>query len=188
MTLQEKFLTLYREYEGLLRSAGKEPKEVEEAENDLDGGRLRMCRQIRNYLCHVDDSSFIGISDKMLSFLNKRIIMLKEEGDTAKKHLKKPEACMLNDNMKCSDASVLFKKLKRDELVIINDDDTYSLMSVYELLGCRSTQKIGTLKKIKLKSNFCSPLDDYSKIDKDTITLCTDNGMPDGKLMGQIWN
>lgn len=187
MTVQEKFLAAYREYECLLRAAGKEPKQAEESASSLDSGRLRMCRQARNYLCHADDTGFVAISDKMMKFITKKADEIKEEGDTAKKHLKKQDACMLLENTKCADAFEMFRKLKCAELLMLCNDGTYALVSVYELLGCRSTQKAGTLKRQKIKPSFCHPLDSYQNLDSGSIILCTDNGKADGKLLGQVW-
>ena len=187
MTMQEKFLSLYREYETILRDKGRDIKEIENTVDTLEGGRLRMCRQIRNYLSHSDDALFVNISDKMITFLQNNIDRLKEEDDIVKKHIKKIDICMLKEDTKCSEAIEIFKKLKRQEIVMICSDGTFRLISIYELLGCKSTQKIGTLKSTKLKPKYCCPLDKYDSVDKDIITLCTDNGLPTGKLLGQVW-
>lgn len=187
MTIQEKFLGLYREYESLLRAKGKDPKETEENAEPLESGRLRMCRQTRNYLSHTDDTGFAGISEQMIAFLQKKITQLKEEGDTAKKHVKKTDTCILKEDTKASEAFLFFKKLKVQELLVMHKDGDFGVLSVYELLGCRSTSKIGTLKQSKAKLCFCSQTDDYGSLDRSSMYLCTSDGTPDGKLLGQVW-
>lgn len=184
MVKQEKFLSLYKEYERLYRAAGKDVKEDED--ETREGSRLRMCRLTRNYLSHVDDAGFLSISDKMMKFLQSRVDRIKSEGDVVKKHLKKPDTCMLNEDTRCSDAIEMYKKLKHENMVIVCNDGTYGLISVYEMLGNKD-QNAGTLKRTKIKPQFCCPLDSYSSLDADAVVLCTDDGTSSGKLLGQVW-
>lgn len=187
MTIQEKYLSLYKEYEGLLRNKGEDIKEKEESSDNIEGNRLRICRQIRNYLSHVDDIGFIAISDKMIAYLENKVKELREEEDIAKKHIKKPNVCILSENTKCSEAVEIFKKLKCTELLVQNNDNSYATINVFEVLGVKSTQKISTLKLKKTKVKYCNPLDKYISLDNSFIILCTDNGTENGKLLGQIW-
>ena len=48
MTQQEKFLTVYKEYETLVRAAGKYPKDIEIEAEEIEANRLCICRQFRN--------------------------------------------------------------------------------------------------------------------------------------------
>ena len=63
-----RYLELYREYETALRAAGMDYKAVEEAADALVGDRMRMCRQMRNYLTHSSDAGFLDVSDQQISF------------------------------------------------------------------------------------------------------------------------
>ncbi len=181
------FLQLYRTYESLLRDVkGTEPKDEETKVDDLTGGRLRMCRQFRNYLVHTQDPGFIEVSDKMGKFLTDYVNELKSQGDVAKKHMKKPDACVLSIKAHVSDALDVFGKTKRDSIVIDMCDGTYGLLSVYGVLGAPSRGKLESLQIKKCKPAFCSPFDDYASLDSDKVTLCTNDGTPSGKLLGQI--
>ena len=62
-TNADRFLSLYREFETLLRDDGKDYKELEESADDLLQNRLRINRQLRNYLTHNHDAGFLEISD-----------------------------------------------------------------------------------------------------------------------------
>lgn len=55
------FLALYREYESLLREQGLEYKQAEDAAEGQVQDRMRICRQIRNYLVHQEDAGFLEI-------------------------------------------------------------------------------------------------------------------------------
>lgn len=83
----EKFLSLYRTYEGLLRERGTDYREVESAS---DSSRMTIMRQMRNYLSHAEDPGFITISPVCIKALEQ---MIKEEslkGDIVKNHLITP--------------------------------------------------------------------------------------------------
>lgn len=181
------YLQLYRTYESLLRDGkGIEPKDEEMNVDDLTGGRLRMCRQFRNYLVHTQDPGFLEVSDKMGKFLTGYVDALKSRGDVAKKHMKKADACILPIRAHVSDALELFGKLRQDYLVIDMGVGGYGLLSIYGALGAPSRGKLELLPIKKCKPVFCAPLDEFASLDSDKITLCTDDGTPGGKLLGQI--
>ncbi len=97
----EEFLSLYKTYEGLLKTRGTDYKTVEE---ELNSDRMRMMRQMRNYLCHSEDPGFIEISPVCLKTLE---IMVKEEtlkGDIVKKHLVTPAKGSLKEGTMLSKA------------------------------------------------------------------------------------
>lgn len=183
------FLSLYKDYESLVRATGMEPKDLEDeldARGLLDGGRLRCCRQLRNYLSHVNDPGFVAPSDKMMAFLDAKVRYMKELGDVAKNHLKKPAACMCKDTDKCGTAEALFQKLKCLRLPVIHGDGMYSWVGVFDFVGSKGTWKVGSLKQHN-DISFCGPLDDYHGLDSDRVVLCTDDGTSTGKLLGRVW-
>ena len=67
----EKFLDAYREYETVLRAKGLDYKTVEDGADDITQNRMRINRQMRNYLTHQHDAGFLVISDKQIAYLKK---------------------------------------------------------------------------------------------------------------------
>ena len=98
-TNADRFLSLYREFETLLRDDGKDYKELEESADDLLQNRLRINRQLRNYLTHNHDAGFLEISDKQIAFMEKLIFEQKSSMDILKKHIKsaKVAGCLCTD-------------------------------------------------------------------------------------------
>lgn len=183
----ENFLSLYKDYEQLLRADGIDPKEREDSAEPVVGDRLRMCRQFRNYLSHVQDPGFLEPTTKMLDFLANEVNDLKSAGDIAKKHLKKPDTCMVQETDKVKTALEKCVKLKQPELVVIHKDGTYGIVSVYTLISMKGSEKVGVQKAKKGSILFCGPMDDYGDLLPGTFTLCTKDGEPDGPLLGQVW-
>ena len=99
MTQQEKFLTVYKEYETLVRAAGKYPKDIEIEAEEIEANRLCSCRQFRNYLSHVSDPGFLVPTDKMLKFLQGRVEVLKSQRNTRKSRMpvssRSPTGCWM---------------------------------------------------------------------------------------------
>lgn len=186
MTQQEKFLAIYKEYETLVRAAGKEPKDIEIEAEEVEANRLYICRQFRNYLSHVPDPGFLVPTDKMLKFLQSRVDTLKAQNDTAKKHMKKPDTCILQITDKVRDAMEMFAKMKKDTL-LVRGGITWFQLSVYDVLGAKSTEKIENLKKKSVIPNYCAPLDSYASLDFSKPVLCTENGTSAGKFLGQVF-
>ena len=187
MTGQDKFLALYKEYEGLLRSMNMDSKEVEDAQLEQDANRLRMCRQFRNYFAHVQDPGFLEPTKKMFDFLQKRTDVLKMNGDIVKKHLKKPECCILRPADKIADAVANFSKLRREELLVAEEDGKYSLLSVYETICFPGRGKISVTKRKLCKVQYCGPMEPMENLDNSRVWLCTQDGTAEGKLLGQVW-
>ena len=71
----DKFLVAYKAFETLCRTAGKEVKELEEelGETDPKVQKIRLCRQLRNFVSHNDYEDFIQIHKGMIKFLKDEI-------------------------------------------------------------------------------------------------------------------
>lgn len=189
MTNQEKFLNLYRDYEQLLRAEGADPKAVEDelAQSDAQSSdRLRLCRQFRNYMSHVQDPGFVEPTEKMMKFLSGRADALRAKGDAARKHLRKPEAAMLEETEKVSDAMAKFSKLKATSLPLRKKDGTFGRVSLFDLLDAKPSAKLSTVRHAALKPKYCSLLDPFQDLDPSKTWLCTSDGNPDGKLLGVV--
>lgn len=76
------FLKKYREYESLLLEHGSNYKQAEDSASGITQKRMRICRQLRNYLVHQEDSGFIQISKKQIHFLQNLIYNEKEKSYT----------------------------------------------------------------------------------------------------------
>lgn len=104
------FLALYREYESLLREQGMEYKQVEDSLEGLGQDRMRICRQMRNYLVHQEDPGFLTVSEKQMAFFRDLIRQEKTKPDTFEDHLLSPRsgACTPEDS-----PEAVLKKMKR---------------------------------------------------------------------------
>lgn len=180
-------MALYKEYEGLLRADNIDPKTVEDDTDELDGNRLRMCRQFRNYFAHVQDPGFLEPTEKMMAFLQGEVNGCKMKKQPVKKYLKKPEACMLKPTQKVADALAMFAKLKCDMLLVDDGSGKYTVLSLFDILQCKPTAKIGICRTRKVKVSYCSPYDDVSWFSPEMSVLCTEDGTAGGKLLGQVW-
>lgn len=184
----DKFLAIYKDYEQELRDMGLDPKMYGDAETDTRlQDRLRVCRLIRNYLSHNADPGFVEPTDKMIKFLQAEVDKLKAGGDPVKKHLKKPEACMLDHRAKMSDALAMFQKLKCFGLLYRQESGGWSMLSVFDTIGVKPACKLELLKMKTVKPKFVGPLERFSSLDMDAVWICTDDGTPNGKILGRVW-
>lgn len=191
-TNAEKFLNLYREYETLLRDAGVDYKELEEKSDDLMQNRLRINRQLRNYLTHNHDAGFLDISDKQLVFMEKLIKEQKYSMDILKKHTKtvKVAACTYVDTLE--DVLTKMIKLKVERLPVYDDVCVLGFVSWTEVIKAYmsekrpKTAKLSVVKKLD-KKVVCMKSDtlmsDVFNVGEDMI-CCTDTGNKNGKLLG----
>lgn len=180
----DRFLALYREYETLVRDEGSEPKDVEDAADDLTQNRLRMCRQFRNYLSHQNDPSFIAISDQMLCFMQSNVDKRRNMRDTLKKHCKPADATTVAAKDKVGVALDRMVKLKSDKLVVI-DGCSFGVVSIYDVIGAylvSKATKTGTLKQAK-RFAIGAPTDD-NKAYADDVVICTADGTSTGTVVG----
>ena len=191
-TNAEKFLNLYREYETLLRDAGVDYKELEEKSDDLMQNRLRINRQLRNYLTHNHDAGFLEISDKQLLFMEKLIKEQKCSMDILKKHVKtvKVAACTYVDTLE--DVLTKMMKLKVERLPVYDDVCVLGFVSWTEVLKAYmsekrpKTAKLAVVKKLD-KKVVCMKSDvlmsDVFNVGENMV-CCTDTGDKNGKLLG----
>lgn len=104
------FLALYREYESLLREQGLEYKQIEDNAEGQTQDRMRICRQLRNYLVHQEDAGFLEISEKQMAFFRGLVETEKTKLDTFGEHLLslRSGACTPEDS-----PEAVLKKMKR---------------------------------------------------------------------------
>lgn len=184
MKKNEKFLELYREYEGLLRDKGIDCKDYENQAEPGLSKRLYICRQTRNYLSHTSDPGFVEVSDAQISFLQALVNELKFADDVLKKHLKTPRTSVCDEKDKVIDAINKMVKLRQD-ILVVKTKTGFGTIDMYSATSAFLKSKATRLDKLKLGKQFkCYP--PLTKIEDlpRTLIVCTDNGEVDGKLLG----
>ena len=195
-TNAEKFLNLYREYETLLRDSGIDYKELEEKSDDLMQNRLRINRQLRNYLTHNHDAGFLEISDKQIVFMEKLISEQKFSMDILKKHIKtvKAAACTCSDNLE--DVMNKMIKLKVVKLPVYDDIEVLGFVSLHDVAKAFMTEKrpktakLSVIKKFDKNVICMTPDTQMATVYQNTTDMvcCTDTGNKKGKLIGVFLN
>lgn len=188
----EKFLDAYREYETVLRAKGLDYKTVEDGADDITQNRMRINRQMRNYLTHQHDTGFLAISDKQISYLKKSTTELKQSMDILKKHIKsaKVSGCTRHDLLENVLAKMM--KLKVFALPLYGDDGVEGILTWLDVTQVHlaakrpKTARIGDTKVSKITPVTMRPDTLMASVfDSDAnIVCCTDTGEPDGKFLG----
>ena len=188
MKNDNKFLSLYREYESFIRDQGIDPKDYEEKVDDLTANRLRMCRQMRNYLSHQNDPGFLSVSDNQISFLETYTESLKMKGDTVRKHLKTVASATCLDSDKCSDVLQKMIKLKSNDIVVISKTGI-GVASIYDIISKAMESKTTKMSLVKTKPSYklVSPTVKMDDIPLGVVIICTQDGTESGKILGVIY-
>lgn len=197
-TNADRFLSLYREFETLLRDDGKDYKELEESADDLLQNRLRINRQLRNYLTHNHDAGFLEISDKQIAFMEKLIFEQKSSMDILKKHIKsaKVAGCLCTDML--DDVLTKMMKLKVTRLPVYDESCVLGIVSWIDVLKAYraekrpKTAKLSVVKKFDKKVICMTPdtlmSDILMTVDPSDMVCCTDSGDKKGKFLGVFFN
>lgn len=185
----EEFLSLYRTYENQLRARGVEYREVEEKTNS---DRMRMMRQMRNYLVHVDDPGFVTISSTCLKALKQ---MIKEEslkGDLVKNHLITPAKGSAKEGTPLS--KVIYRMVMMGKASIPVFDEAKHLKGILMLEN--AAYALDKLGNVPLTEAICGPYSDtYLLVSPDTPTdiktddkyvCCTKDGTLETQYMGYL--
>lgn len=93
---------------------------------NLEANKLRICRQIRNFLVH-DDKAFITVSDPMLDFLAKLADQLKRADGVVKDHMVTPAKFgAVVDSVTVEKAAATLQAKKSDELLILDQNKMFT--------------------------------------------------------------
>lgn len=188
----EKFLSLYRTYEGLLRARDTDYRAVE---GECGNGRMTIMRQMRNYLAHAEDPGFITISPLCVKVLEQ---MVKEEalkGDIVKNHLVTPAKGSIKEGTMLSDIiyrlSVLIMK-GIDGLPVYGSDKR--LKGIIRLE--RAAYVLSKKGDMPLEKETCGPYNDRfhlvkpdekaPEINDGIYYCCTKDGTLDTQYMGYV--
>lgn len=186
MLNEKKFINSYKDYETILRANNIDPKDYEDKSDEIVSNRLRICRQMRNYISHQNDPGFLEPSDLQIKFLDQQIKTLTMADDIAKKHVKRNFVC--KDMDKACDVAKLMAKSKVIEIIVTRKDGTYEIVSIYDVIAGAlesKTTKIATIKSKKPK--FVSATTKIRDIAPGALYVVTDNGAVDGKFIGTLY-
>lgn len=184
MNNNDKYLALYKQYESLLRQHGKEYKDIEDTSPEKIQGRLRIGRQIRNYLTHNSDLKFLEVSDTMINFYQEMVDTENLENDLVKSHTKSKTVSMVTPKDKCGDALEKMRKLKISYIGVYEDDGILGFATIYDVVAAYMKTKTAKMSDVKISNKFSyakatDPAIDYK--DADTPVFVVDNK---GKING----
>lgn len=190
------FMSLYKEYESLLRDRGIDPKEYEEHADGSTAGRLRICRQFRNYISHNNDPGFLDISKLQLSFLVSQVEKISSSGDTVKKHMRtiKGGTCMMSD--RCVDVIPRFEKCDTTVLAVVSSGSLCGFVSIFDVAGMAlsgdgsscTVESVKLLSRTKMPAvRYACPSDRFADMPANMVIVCTDDGTHAGKVAGIIY-
>lgn len=148
MNLQDQFLTEYKNFETILRDLNLDYKDIESEVDSETSEKMRLCRNLRNYLSHNSDKSFVSISKNMIDFLTDLEFKYLSLEDTVIKHSDKFNSsnyCLIRDN--CS--SVLEKMIKKkvNNFLVVNKEE-FKVVSIYQLIQMLLISKTKKVKDI----------------------------------------
>ena len=187
----ERLLSQYRTYENLVRDAGEDPKAVEDAMDEVSSNRMRMTRQFRNYLSHVQDPGFLEPTDKMLGFLDDRVREWAMRGDVVRKHLKRPAAAVFEDGETCVAVLERAAKLRTTRVVVLSKSGEYELCDLFAVVKAVAesrTAKMARVARLRERPVFVRPEAGVETVDADRVNICTADGTAAGKLLGVMFS
>lgn len=133
MNKTDQLLDVYRQYEALLRDHGTDYKTVEETAEDTLQNQLRITRQMRNYLSHNPDTSFLTVSDKQIQVLHHLLQEEAQKGKILKQYLKTTKTAAAKEGELVRDILLRMSKQKRTEFPVYNDTKILGSISIYQL-------------------------------------------------------
>lgn len=162
MTKNIKYLEVYRRFESVLKADGKyfTVKDYEDAlESDKSKqNKLRMCRMIRNYIEH-ENQTFLEATDEMIDFLEKETISIDESETPVKKKMVSVKNAIKDTDLIVVAADYMTKK-KYDTIPIFDKTDfsvgvlTYESIVKYIASGDFSKAKKTSVIVAKHKFGF----------------------------------
>ncbi len=191
-----KFTDEYRSLETALRENGTDYKTLEDGADEARQDRLRICRQMRNYIIHHQDEGFLDITDKQIRFIEEELQKQKMSGDVLKKHLKtvKTSCCTLDDLL--IDVFGKMDRLSEAFIAVLSDDKHFiGILSIHDAIKTYTanarpkTAKVKSVRKLipADESVFHAPTERMEDIpDKSEygFIICTEDGTPEGKVLG----
>ena len=193
MNKNDQLLDVYRQYEAMLRDHGTDYKTVEETAEDTLQNQLRITRQMRNYLSHNPDTSFLTVSDKQIQVLHHLLREESQKGNILKQYLKTPKAAAAKEGELVRDVLLRMSKQKRTEFPVYNDTKILGSISIYQLGKLLSKNWDITLQRTTYgkwgTDCLCllpeTPMENVTRLQKQAAILCcTSDGTATGKFFG----
>lgn len=175
----EDFLSAYKELESELREGNISVLDYETTLPPDDSDRLKIARQIRNYIQHhLDGSSFIAISSDMYSFVLRITEEVRAKRERAKDRLKRIKA--IKDTDKLEDACLWMSKNKKDYAPVVDKDGTFlgtltasALIAALTKLSLK--KKIKDIGKLTQSCTIASPNDSLKDFSVGEEIIVVDN-------------
>ena len=133
MKNNEKFMSLYRRFEAILKSKGFQS--VKDYENSLESDhckqeQIKICRLIRNFIEH-ESQSFVEASDNMLLFIEKEISAFDESEIPVKRKMISTKFAIRESDLIVVAADFMLKR-KQSIIPVFNQDDYATGVISYE--------------------------------------------------------
>ena len=186
------FLEAYKAYETALREHGKEYKDAEEMAPPTRQGRMRIVRQMRNYLTHAEDPGFLATTMEQVAFLES---LAKEErlcGDILRNHLHTPARGALEEHCPLRQAVEKLARGKHSYMPVYNRDGILGAVEIHRVLslylkypdGLLNKKSYGPYEKIVLCREPDTQMTDIPETSLPRVICCTGDGYPSGKFLG----
>lgn len=187
MSTTSDFLELYRQYETALRGRGASVTDMEGVFDDVRSQKLRICRQMRNYMSH-NEGGFIEPTAKQVKFMRD---MIMDECDTAKSAMVSKARGTVVENGRCDDALSAMASSKREVIGVVDKKGLpcgyayiYDIMKPY--LKSKAA-KMGDVSYRKTGWALAAPSDLLENLPRQTLIFVTADGTAEGRVMGTVW-
>lgn len=186
-------LDSYRRYESLLREHGTDYKTVEDAADDQLQNQLRITRQMRNFLSHNPDASFLTISDKQLHLLQQLVQEEAQKGEILKRYVKTPKTAAAKEGELVIDVLLRMSRQKQTQMLVYTDATILGTISIYalgKLLHKANDARLNRKTYGKWGTNYrClipeTPMEQVQALSlQDLMICCTADGTSTGKFLG----
>lgn len=166
MITVDDFLNKYKELEAELREADTTVLDFENTLPADDSDRLKICRQIRNYVQHHSDGhTFLSATPAMCKFVENTLDGIRAKKEKVKDRLKRIKAVSETD--KLENVCVWMSKNKKDYVPVIDKDSIFlgiltsaALINALTVLSLkRKVREVGRY----VKALTASPSEDLEK-------------------------
>lgn len=197
----DQFLKSYKELEETCRGLNIDLKNLADDIGEVDGNKLNICRQMRNYMSHNSEANFLSASKSQISFIQSLNKKMKEKDDICSKHMrKKLDSFSCTTNEKCSDVVNRMVKVKAEYFLVLDStNQAYSdksmikgVVSIYSVAAGLAASKTTRIRDIKTENKvspyFVDKSDKYSEglVKDHEISIVVDASTPTGKILGAL--
>lgn len=193
MSKNDAFLAIYREYEQLLKARGTDIPSVEnslEASKEMED-KLRISRQMRNFMSHNDDPNFLNASDAQINFFNNLVYEERLKTECAKDHMRGVKSSAVTAKDKCSETLDKMIRLKVDRIVVDTGGD-FGVASIYDVAKAVQQTKTSKMSGIKLSSDYAEVYEETSmqelrRYGKKTFIVKKRSNKAEEKVVGVVY-